>query len=97
MGGSRDSPTGTNLDDRTGRYPWVKVVEAGTSRRDAERVLALTRQEAERIAREHEEAKQYRSALNQDKATADELDRAARGSRRGKSERQHRLKDPSTL
>jgi len=65
----------TNRKDerRTGRYPWVKVVEAtGQAAGDAERVLALTRQEAERIAREHEEAKQYRSALNQDKATADE-------------------------
>jgi len=41
MGGSRDSPTArTNTDDRTGRYPWVKVVEAtGQAAGDAERVL----------------------------------------------------------
>jgi len=60
----------TNRKDehgRTGRYPWVKVVEAtGQAAGDAKRAL-LDRQEAERIAREHEEAKQYRSALNQER------------------------------
>jgi len=27
-----------HLDDRTGRYPWVKVVEAGQAAGDAERL-----------------------------------------------------------
>lgn len=89
-----------HLDDRTGKYPWVKVVEAtGRSASDADRVLALTRQEVERVAREQEQARQYRSALNQEKATDDELSQAvARFLHvRDRSECQHGLKDDSTL
>jgi hypothetical protein len=86
--------------DRMGRYPWVRVVEAtGRSASDADRVLALTRQEVERVAREQAEARQYRSSLNQEKATDDELNQAvARFLHvRERSERQHGLKDDSTL
>jgi hypothetical protein len=89
-----------HLDDRTGRYPWVRVLEAtGQSASSADHTLALARRDVERLAREQEQARQYRVSLNQEKASADELDRAAaRFLRlREQSERQHRLKDPSTL
>lgn len=89
-----------HLDDRTGKYPWVKVVEAtGTSASSANCILDRARQEVERIAREQEEAKKHRALLNQDKATADELDRAVGRflQVRERSERQHGLKDDSTL
>jgi hypothetical protein len=86
--------------DRSGRYPWVKVLEAtGQAAGDADHVLALTRQEVERVAREQDEAKQYRVTLNQDQATADELEKAAARflSVRERSHRQFHLKDDSTL
>jgi len=53
MGGSRDSPTARTLDDRTGRYPGSKWWKQRDKPPAAMIVpLALTRREAERIARE---------------------------------------------
>lgn len=89
-----------HLDDRTGKYPWVKVLEAtGQPATSADGILHRARQEVDRIAREQEEARKHRATVNQDQATADELDRAAARftQLREQSERKHGLKDPSTL
>jgi len=78
MGGSRDSPTA-----RMNTWTIVPVDIPGSKwwkQRDKPPacaiVLALTRREAERIAREHEEARSI-ACVEPGKATADELDRAA--------------------